>query len=109
LHTITLESLGAPIVHVHRESDGDRAFRVHESVAIVAIDVQVVGDDLELIAGHLKYVVVINIHKRASDFGIPGRQMQKVFGRGSGKSSNPRFWELIGQTVRERLWQLHSE
>jgi hypothetical protein len=68
LHAIPLKSLRASIVHVHRERDGDCALRVHEPIAIVAVDVQVIGNDRELIASHLEYVVVINVHKRAPGF-----------------------------------------
>jgi hypothetical protein len=68
LHAIPLKSLCASVVHVHRERDGDCALRIHEPIAIVPIDVQVIGDDRELVAGHLKYVIVINIHKRAPGF-----------------------------------------
>ena len=59
LHAITLESLGAAVVHVHRERDGDGALRVHQPIAIVLIDLQVIGDDLELVAGHLENFVVV--------------------------------------------------
>ena len=65
LHPITLESLCRAVVHMDWKCDGDGALRIHEAIAIVRVDVQIIGDDRELIAGHLKYVVVINIHKSA--------------------------------------------
>ena len=68
LHAITLEGLDAAVVHVNRERDGDGALREHEPVAIVLVDVQVIGDDLELVASHLEHFVVVNAHKKR-----PGR------------------------------------
>ena len=68
LHAITLKSLRGAVVHVHRKRHRDGALRIHQPIAIVAIDVQIIGNDRELIAGHLEYVVVINIHKRAPGF-----------------------------------------
>ena len=66
LNAIALESLRAAIIHVHRERDRDGALREHEPIAIVGIDLEIIGDDVELIASHAKYVVVINIHRSES-------------------------------------------
>ena len=63
LHAITLEGLRAAIVHVNRQRDGEGTFRIHESIAIVLIDLQVVGDNLELVTGHREHIVVVNAHK----------------------------------------------
>ena len=63
LNAIPLESLRAAIVHVNRQRDRDGALREHEPIAIVLIDLQVIGDDLELVASHLEYFVVVNAHK----------------------------------------------
>ena len=49
------------VIHVDRQRDGDGALRIHEPIAIVVIDVQIIGDDLELVASHLKYFVVIDM------------------------------------------------
>ncbi len=65
LHPVSLESLGAAVVHMHRESHGHRALGVHQPVAIVFVDVQVIGDDLELVAGHCEDFVVVNHKSRA--------------------------------------------
>ena len=65
LHPIPLESLCRAVVHMDWKCDGDGALRIHEPIAIVVIDVQIIGNDRELIAGHLEYVVVINIHRSA--------------------------------------------
>ena len=43
-------------------------FGIHQPVAIVLVDLQIIGDDLELVASHLEYVVVVNAHKEK-----PGR------------------------------------
>ena len=63
LDAITLESLGTAVVHVNGQSDRHGAFRKHEPIAIVLIDLQVIGDDLELVARHLENFVVVNAHK----------------------------------------------
>ena len=68
LNAIALESLNAAVVHVNRERDRDGALRIHQPIAVVAIDFQVIGDDLELVASHLEHVVVVNAHKER-----PGR------------------------------------
>ena len=62
LNAITLKSFRAAVIHVHRQRDGDGAFRVHEAIAMVLIDIQVIGDHPKLIAGHSKHVVVVNVH-----------------------------------------------
>ena len=76
LHAVTLESLGAAVVHVHRQRDGHGALRIHEPIAIVLIDVQVIGDDLELVAGHLEDFVVVNAHKEQSRKGRCSRAVE---------------------------------
>ena len=39
---------------------GNGTLWIHEPLAIVLIDTQVIGDDLKLIAGHLKHVIVVD-------------------------------------------------
>ena len=63
LNAITLESLRAAIVHVHRQRYGHGALRIHEPLAIVFVDAQIIGDDLELVAGHFEHVIVVNMHR----------------------------------------------
>ena len=67
LDPVALKSLGAAVVHVNRQSYGEGPLRVHQPVPIVLIDVQVVRDDLKLIAGHSKYVVVVNVHEKRQE------------------------------------------
>src|SRR5205807_97800 len=63
LNAITLESSRAAVIHVHRQRHGDGTLRIHQPIAMVSIDVQVIGDDRKLIAGHLEHVVVVNSHE----------------------------------------------
>ena len=79
LDAITLESLGAAVVHVHRQGDGHGALRKHEPIAIVRIDLQVIGDDLELVAGHLEDFVVVDAHKEKPEGKCAGREIQVLF------------------------------
>jgi hypothetical protein len=55
--------LGAAIIHVHGQRHGHGTLREHQPIAIVRIDLEVIGDDLELIARHLENFVVVNAHK----------------------------------------------
>src|SRR5215831_17488636 len=64
LHTVTLKSSRAPVVHVHRERHGNRALGVRRPFCVVLVNVQVIGDDAKLLASHLKNFVVINrVHR----------------------------------------------
>src|SRR5207237_3726300 len=60
LDTISLESFGASVVHVHRQRHRDGAFRVRRPFAVVLVDVQIIGDDAKLLASHLENFVVVN-------------------------------------------------
>jgi len=65
LDPVTLEGPGAAIIHMHGQSDGNGALRIHQAIAIIRVDVEVIGDDLELIAGHFKNVVVVDVHEES--------------------------------------------
>ena len=60
LDAVTLESSGAPVVHVHRQRHGDGALGIRRPFAIALVDVQVIGDDAKLLASHLENFVVVN-------------------------------------------------
>jgi len=60
LDTITLERLRTAIVHVHRERYGDGTLGHHQALAVASGNFQVVGDDAELLARHLKNVVFVD-------------------------------------------------
>jgi hypothetical protein len=49
---------------MHRKRHGHGALREHEPIAIVHVDLQIIGNDLELVAGHLEDFVVVNAHKK---------------------------------------------
>src|SRR4051812_9898569 len=88
LNTIALESPGTAVVHVHWQRDGNGALRIHQPVAIVFIDVEIVGDDLKLITGHSKHVVVVNVHERQQELRTFRRKTQKSYlPRNSGSSN----------------------
>ena len=63
LNAITLESLRAAVIHMHRQCHGDGALRINQPIAMVSIDVQVIGDDRKLIAGHPEHFIVVNRHE----------------------------------------------
>ena len=60
LNAVTLKALRAPVVHVHRQRHRDRAFGVRRPFPVVLVDVQIIGDDAKLLAGHLENFVVVN-------------------------------------------------
>jgi hypothetical protein len=60
LDAVTLESSGAPVVHVHRQRHGNRAFGVRRPFAIAFIDVQVISDDAKLLASHPENFIIVN-------------------------------------------------
>src|SRR5207245_3709981 len=57
--------LCAAVVQVHWESDRNGAFGIRCLFAIVRVDIQVIGNDLELVAGHLENFFVVNRHGNA--------------------------------------------
>ena len=63
LDTVALERSCAAIVHMHRQRHGDGALWIHQALAIIFIDAQIIGDDLKLVARHSKNVVVVNTHE----------------------------------------------
>ena len=48
----TLVNGGAPVIHVDRHRDDDRPLGQQQPVALVERNVEVVGDDVELVARH---------------------------------------------------------
>jgi hypothetical protein len=64
LDAITLKGLGGAVIHVDREGDRHRALGEHEPVAVVLVDVQVIGNDPELLTGHSEDFVVVDVHRR---------------------------------------------
>jgi hypothetical protein len=90
LNTIALKSSRAAIIHVHRQGHGNGALWIHQPLAIVLIDTQVIGDDLKLITGHLKHVIVVNTHEINSQAGPVDRQMQVAICVGRIAPSTPK-------------------
>src|SRR5207249_4368879 len=62
LNPIALKSSRAAIIHVHWQGHCDGALRIHQPVAIVLVDAEVIGNDLKLVTCHSKHVVVVNTH-----------------------------------------------
>src|SRR5436853_2147532 len=77
LDPITLKCFCAAIIHVYRQRDCDCALGIHQALAIIFVDTEVVGNDLELVAGHLKNFVVVNRHETKS--GVSARKVQMLF------------------------------
>jgi len=65
LHAVPLKRSRAAVIHVHRQSDSNRAFGIYKAFTMVLIDASFIGDDPILIGGYLENVVVVNRHKRA--------------------------------------------
>src|SRR4029077_18540843 len=63
LNAVPLERSGAAIIHMHRQRHGDGTLWIHQALAIVLINAQIISDDLKLVARHLKHVVVVNTHE----------------------------------------------
>jgi hypothetical protein len=83
LDAVALEGLRAAVIHVHRQRHRHGALWEHEPIAIVRIDLQIIGDDLELVAGHLEDFVVVNAHKKEKPEGrMPRREIQVLFALG---------------------------
>ena len=60
LDAVSLEGLGAPIVHVDRQGHGDGALGIRRPFAVAFVDVQIIGDDPELVARHSENLVIVN-------------------------------------------------
>src|SRR5262245_21998680 len=63
LNAVTLEGSCAAIIHMHRQSHGDGAFWIHQPIAVVLVDIQIIGNDPKLVTRHSKYVVVVDTHE----------------------------------------------
>jgi hypothetical protein len=62
LDPVALKGLCAAVIHVHREGYRYRALGICRPFTITLIDTQVIGDDLELVARHFEYFVVVDSH-----------------------------------------------
>ena len=58
------------------QGHGHGALRKHQPIAIVRVDLQVIGDDLELVARHLEDFVVVNAHKAEPEGKMPGEKFR---------------------------------
>jgi len=79
LNTVALESSCAAIVHMHWERHRDGTLWIHQPVAVVLVDTQVIGNDLKLVTCHLKHVVVVDTHEINLQARPIGRQTQLLF------------------------------
>jgi hypothetical protein len=64
---------------VDRQRDRDRAFGVHQTIAIVLVDAEVIGDDLKLVTRHFKNFVVVNRHEAKAESRISAKKTQMLF------------------------------
>jgi hypothetical protein len=60
LDAITLEGSCAAVIHVHRQGHRYGALGICRPFTIALVDIQVIGDDLELVAGHFEDFVVVD-------------------------------------------------
>jgi hypothetical protein len=62
---------------VHRQRDRDRALGIHQPLAIVFVDTEVISDDLKLVASHFENFVVVNRHEAKG--GVSAGKVQMLF------------------------------
>src|SRR6478609_9650424 len=77
LDAITLESFCAAIVHMHWEGHGDGTLGHHQAITMAVRNFQVIGDDAELLARHLKNVVFVDAQGGTHRFGGAGNSAWK--------------------------------
>src|SRR6266849_7770027 len=65
LDAITLEGFCAAVIHVDRQGHCHGALGICRPFAIARVDIQVISNDLKLVAGHLENFVVVNRHGNA--------------------------------------------
>ncbi|MEI9895897.1 MAG: hypothetical protein WDN28_18995 [Chthoniobacter sp.] len=63
LHAVALEGLDAPVVAMDGQGDGNGALRVEHALADIGIEIEVIGNDLELFRGHGVSGISVDIHK----------------------------------------------
>src|SRR5205085_4537939 len=108
LNAISLESLGAAVIHVDRQRDGHGTLREHQAIAIVRIDLEVIGDDLELVARHLENFVVVDAqaHKAGRKVECPGEKFRwYLSAAGEGVKFNSRF---AGPNARNAIMKIET-
>ena len=64
LNAIAGKDLNATAVALNGNGHSHGAFRIFEAVAIVGIDSQAIGNDVELSASHLEGGMLVNLHAR---------------------------------------------
>src|SRR2546423_14088909 len=79
LNAITLKCFRAAIVHVHRQRDADGTLGIHQPFAIVLVDAEIIGNDLELVAGHCENLVVVNRHEVRAELRVSAGKVQMLF------------------------------
>ena len=65
LNTIAMKQLSRSVIHADWDSNGDRSFRVQQPAAQISRNVEVIGNEIELITRHLKRVIGVDVlHRR---------------------------------------------
>lgn len=111
LDAITLKGLGAAVIHVDWEGDRNGALGEHEPITVVFIDLEIIRNDLELVASHLKNIVIVNTHRKLEK--ISSREKDSgwyLLRRGRAVKSKPNLaaGTLIGVFRGERKLLLTS-
>src|SRR3954453_4882394 len=104
LHPVTLEGSRAAVVYMHRQRHGHGAFGVRRPLAVVLVDVQIIGDDAKLLASHLKnFVVVDRVYRCVSArLGVHGRP---AICAGHVTPSTAKLWSCSDLS---RVWVAHA-
>src|SRR5690348_366028 len=63
LHTITGKNLHRTVVTMNRQRHNHRAFRKFQPLAVSLQNLQTVGDEIELLAGHVESRVIVDFHE----------------------------------------------
>jgi hypothetical protein len=62
LHAVTLKCFDAPVIAMDGERHGDGPLRMEHPLAHIGIEIQVIGDDLELLRGHGVSGISVDVH-----------------------------------------------
>src|SRR5687767_14915841 len=71
LHSVAREYTGRTVIAVNRQRHRYRTLRVFQPPAIIFGDLKIIGDQIELLAGHVKSRMIVNLHARTIAESLP--------------------------------------
>ena len=71
LHAVAREDFDDAIIALDRQRDNHRSLRVLQSRAVGFGNLQMIGDQIELPAGHAEGGMLVNVHARKISEGVP--------------------------------------